>query len=80
MKRIVLAPEIYTKAMRKHPYLKVDYIIGIVSEAIESKDYEVNDKNQIQFSRKRKTNGKWVNVTFYVEEGEDHYFVRVHVQ
>lgn len=80
LKRIDLAPEVYSKAIIKHPYLNVDYIIGTVQEAIESEDYEINEKGQFEIARRRKTNGKWVIVIFYAEEREDHYYVRVHVK
>lgn len=80
MKPIRIATEVYFKAINKHPYLSVDYIIGIVHDAIATNDYTLNQKGELVISRNRRTNGKWVRVTFYVEETEDHYYVRVHVQ
>jgi len=57
LKRIELAPEVYFKAIIKHPYLSVDYIIGAVQEAIESNDYELSAKGELQISRRLMENG-----------------------
>ena len=81
MKPIWIDPKRTTDTFTKHRFLNENYIVSIVSTAIQTNKIDRVDETHFQVKSTRKENSDLVQVICWVHEREDCYWVgKIHVQ
>lgn len=81
MKPVMIEPGLAKKAFVKHSFLNEDFVRVAVLWAIEKQKVEWIDRKHFAVKTVRKTNGKFVQITIWVHDREDCYWVgKIHAE
>jgi len=72
-KAVLISPAAY-RWLQRHRFVSEEVIIGIILNCPTS-DRKYTDDNSFQITFKRRKNGKLVNITLWVHERQDSFYV-----
>ena len=72
-KPVLISPASY-RWLQRHRFISEEVIIGITLNCPTS-ERKYSDNNRFQIIFKRRKNGKFVNITLWVEERKDSFYV-----
>jgi len=81
LKPILIDHRLAKTSFRKHPFLNENYIVSVVSSAIQTGRVKWIDEEHFEVKGRRKKNGDFVSVTCTIHDRRDYYLVgKVHVE
>ncbi len=72
-KAVLMSPTAY-RWLQRHPFVSEEAIIGIILNC-PTRERKYFDDERFQITFKRRKNGKFVNITLWIHERQDSFYI-----